>query len=95
MNLSIIAGAVIALGSSAALAADHHAMSDAAMQFKASCKAFQAEYGGNTDCGCLAKAVSADEALAAEFAKITGPADFETAPAEVTGALAACAPKAE
>ena len=90
MKLTIVAGAVLALGTSVAFAGDH-GMSEAAKEFKAGCKAYQAETGSaNSDCGCLAKAVDKDAELAAAFAAITTTEQLEAAPENVKAALAAC-----
>lgn len=58
--------------------------------FKAQCEAFQAEYGGESDCGCLAEKVAADDDLAAMMAEITTPEDLADAPAEVLEAIEEC-----
>ena len=58
--------------------------------FKAQCEAVQAEYGGESDCGCLAEKVAADDDLAAMMAEISSPDDLANAPSEVMEAIEEC-----
>ncbi|MEM9810857.1 MAG: hypothetical protein AAF788_06490 [Pseudomonadota bacterium] len=60
-------------------------------EFKTSCEAFQAEYGGTTDCGCLAEKYDEDAELAAALAMIQTPDDAANAPEVVQDAFKACA----
>ncbi|MEO1656103.1 MAG: hypothetical protein AAFR65_00150 [Pseudomonadota bacterium] len=60
-------------------------------EFKANCEAYQAEYGGSSDCGCLAKKYDESAELAAALDMITTPEDAASAPAIVGEAIAACA----
>ncbi|MEO0700238.1 MAG: hypothetical protein AAFX52_15385 [Pseudomonadota bacterium] len=60
-------------------------------EFKANCDAYQAEYGGTTDCGCLAKKYDESAELAAALDAITTPEDAASAPAIVAEAIGACA----
>ncbi|MEE4211139.1 MAG: hypothetical protein V2I43_17965 [Parvularcula sp.] len=57
---------------------------------QARCEAFQAEYGGESDCACLAEMYENDDELAAAFDMIEGPEDLESAPDIVTEAIEAC-----
>lgn len=59
--------------------------------FKARCDAYQAEYGGTADCGCLAKKYDESAELAAALDAITSPEEAAAAPAVVGEAIAACA----
>lgn len=61
-----------------------------AAEWEEACLAYQAEYGGGADCGCLAEAVASDDDLAAMFADITTPDDLANAPEEVLEAIADC-----
>ena len=61
-----------------------------AAEWEEACNAFQAEYGGEADCSCLAEAVASDDDLAAMFADITSPEDIASAPAEVIEAIENC-----
>ncbi|MEM6913968.1 MAG: hypothetical protein AAF511_08315 [Pseudomonadota bacterium] len=60
-------------------------------EFKARCDAYQAEYGGASDCGCLAKKYDESAELAAALDAITSPEDAASAPAIVVEAIGACA----
>ncbi len=85
MKLTIVASAVLAFGTSVAFAGE---LSEKGKEFKEGCKAYQAEQGSvNADCYCLAKKVDADAELAAAFEAMES---LETAPENVTAALAAC-----
>ena len=57
---------------------------------EAACEAFQAEYGGESDCACLAEKAAEDDDLLAMFNDITSPADLEDAPEEVLEAIEEC-----
>ncbi len=59
--------------------------------FKARCEAYQAEFGGSSDCGCLAKKYDESAELAAALDAITSPEDAASAPAIVGEAIGACA----
>jgi hypothetical protein len=54
------------------------------------CEAYQAEYGGSSDCACLAEKVEADADLMAMMEEITSPEDLENAPSEVQEAIEEC-----
>ncbi|NHK28096.1 hypothetical protein FF098_009295 [Parvularcula flava] len=88
--------AAMALGLfGAATAHDHGELSEGAKQFKEGCKQYQAEYGGNTDCGCLAKKVDSDEEFAAEMMTVMGPEDVVRLSEASLGKIAACEMKEE
>lgn len=59
-------------------------------ELQEACDAYQAEYGGEADCSCLAEAVAEDEDLLAEIAEITTPEDLENASDEFKEAVAEC-----
>ena len=61
-----------------------------AAELEEACLAYQAEFGGEADCTCLAEAVAADEDLIAEIAEITTPEDLENASEEFLAAVADC-----
>ena len=58
--------------------------------FEEACEAFQAEYGGEASCSCLAQKVEDDPELAEMLSAITSPADFENAPEKALEAVAEC-----
>lgn len=92
MKKILFASAVaLAFGLAGTAFADHHEeMSEGAKQFKEGCKQYQAEYGGNTDCGCLAKKVDSDEEFAAEMMTVMGPEDVANLSEASLEKIAAC-----
>ncbi|MEM1381531.1 MAG: hypothetical protein AAGH41_13000 [Pseudomonadota bacterium] len=59
-------------------------------ELEENCLAFQEEYGGESDCSCLAEKAAEDEDLLAMFNEITSPEDLADAPAEVLEAIEEC-----
>ncbi|GGY51707.1 hypothetical protein [Parvularcula lutaonensis] len=57
---------------------------------EAACQAYQAEYGGESDCSCLAEKAAGDEDLLAAFNEIQSPEDLADAPSEVMEAIEDC-----
>ncbi|MEM9840150.1 MAG: hypothetical protein AAF830_13470 [Pseudomonadota bacterium] len=66
------------------------AATQSADDLESACEAFQAEYGGESDCSCLAEKAAADDDLLAMFNEITTPEDLENAPDEVLEAIEEC-----
>ncbi len=81
-KISILGGiCAVALFAGAASAND---------ELLAGCEAFQAEYGGNSDCQCLADAVASDDDLVAEFLSVTSPDDVPNLSEAAQSAIASC-----
>jgi hypothetical protein len=59
-------------------------------ELQAACEQYQAEYGGEADCACLAEAVAADEDLMAEIAGITSPDELANASDDFKQAVEDC-----
>lgn len=59
-------------------------------ELEAACEAYQAEYGGSSDCSCLAAKAAEDEDLLAAMNEIQSPDDLADAPAEVMEAIEEC-----
>lgn len=59
-------------------------------ELEEACLAYQAEYGGESDCTCLAEKVAGDEDLLAEIADIQTPEDLEAASEEFLAAVEEC-----
>lgn len=62
-----------------------------AAELEEACLAFQSEYGGTSDCSCLAEKASEDEDLMAAFMEIQSPEDLEGASSEVMEVIEECA----
>lgn len=61
-----------------------------AEDFEAACKDYQAEYGGESDCSCLAEKAAADEDLLNDLLQITEPADIANASEAAIAAIQDC-----
>jgi len=59
-------------------------------EFEAACKDYQAEYGGEADCGCLAGKAAEDEDLLQALLEITEPADVANASEAAITAIQEC-----
>jgi hypothetical protein len=59
-------------------------------EFQERCEAYQAEYGGGSDCTCLAEKYDEDDDLAAALDAIEGPEDLADAPEIVAEAVEDC-----
>ena len=66
------------------------AATQTADELEAACLDYQAAYGGESDCSCLAEKVAGDEDLLALFNEISSPDDLANAPAEVLEAIEEC-----
>lgn len=54
------------------------------------CEAFQAEFGGESDCQCLGEKIAADDELQSFAASISGLEDVVNAPDDFLDAIADC-----
>ena len=59
-------------------------------ELEQACLDYQAEYGGEADCRCLAEAVEGDDEIIAAIADISGPDDLADAPEALLEAIADC-----
>ena len=58
--------------------------------FEGACNDYQAEYGGEADCSCLAGKAAEDEDLLQALLEITEPADIENASEAALTAIQEC-----